>query len=1048
MKMRILKPGSTGEDVYNVQYMLKKLEYRISDLSNVYKDETKSVVESFQNDMGMNVTGIVDMQTFNSISRLFEKRFPDENAASDKKCINKDKKEPREVQDVKEDKDVWKGILPLRDISITKTEQDMKYKERDKINSEPKTNLVPKIEKIEDIEEDNIEEIFHQKPLDDNFVFEEDYMPMENSNEISSQETNQEYDPIYDIIRIIEELPDERQSPSETLEYPILREGSNNVYVRILQSMLKSAGFYSGAVDGIFGPNTKNAVINFQSSQGLTPDGIVGPKTWQALENYVSGSAKGIIPPDYFKFYSDILNYAVNPENYPLSPETREFLENIQSAYNLPVTGEPDYRTMDALNDFSEKNGIELPKMKVGDRNEIVKNLQQTLIDYGFMQGVADGIYGPKTAKGVQNFQTAIGVNPTGTADLSTLMELREYMSIQPPKTVVPGYRFGDKNTSIKNLQDFLIKSGFLQQGQSDGIMGPVTSDAIKRFQSVAGLTPTGVVDHETLSTFYEYMEKAAADEQNNNTADSIMNLVSNLQQKLIDLGFLEGTPTGVYDNETTNAVRNFQSEVGIAPSGVVDAATALALENYIPPDSGVATTNIQSPTLKIGSSGAAVRILQEMLINYGYLNDVADGIFGPKTEEAVRAFQQANGLKVDGIAGPATWAALFAYDAPQTPPVARPELNEGSSGDEVTKLQNKLYDYNFLIGRPDGYFGPRTADAVKNFQSAVGLEPTGVVDDETYEALDNYNPKPEPTLPTLREGANNEFVKLLQSKLKELGFYKGEINSDFDKETLEAIKNFQTQADINPDGVVGDQTWSRLNSNQASGGFPILMEGDTGPNVAILQERIFALGYYKGYITGRFDNETKDAVTKFQKDTGLSSDGIVGPLTWEAIESQFQLPVQRRVLGLGSFGEDVEIIQEILFALGYYNGDITGNFDTNTMEAVKAFQEDNGLVPDGIVGPETWNAIMNSIYNKPQNTKNRPTLRFGDKNNYVKALQEILKNLKYYTGPITSDFDDRTTEAVKAFQFDNNIPTDGIVGKDTWAALDNALGRNGIPEK
>ena len=63
--------------------------------------------------------------------------------------------------------------------------------------------------------------------------------------------------------------------------------------------------------------------------------------------------------------------------------------------------------------------------------------------------------------------------------------------------------------------------------------------------------------------------------------------------------------------------------------------------------------------TMKTGAKGDNVKEVQEMLISQGYLEDVADGKFGPKTEKAVLAFQQDNGLDATGIVGEATYNAL-----------------------------------------------------------------------------------------------------------------------------------------------------------------------------------------------------------------------------------------------------------------------------------------------------------------------------------------------------------------------------------------------------
>lgn len=87
---------------------------------------------------------------------------------------------------------------------------------------------------------------------------------------------------------------DRRQSPPACSSggYPQIKQGSLSVYVLIAQDDLNTLGFSTGSLDGIFGTNTKNAVIRYQRSRGLTADGIIGCKTWQSLQENVIGTGR------------------------------------------------------------------------------------------------------------------------------------------------------------------------------------------------------------------------------------------------------------------------------------------------------------------------------------------------------------------------------------------------------------------------------------------------------------------------------------------------------------------------------------------------------------------------------------------------------------------------------------------------------------------------------------------------------------------------------------------------------------------------------------
>jgi peptidoglycan hydrolase-like protein with peptidoglycan-binding domain len=137
-------------------------------------------------------------------------------------------------------------------------------------------------------------------------------------------------------------------------------------------------------------------------------------------------------------------------------------------------------------------------------------------------------------------------------------------------------------------------------------------------------------------------------------------------------------------------------------------------------------------PTLSLGSTGADVRRLQILLVMIKSLDfSGIDSNFGPKTQDAVKSFQQGNNLTPDGVVGPLTWEALPAD--PNTP-----RLSRGSQGPAVSALQKGLQAFGGTgaptdPGQIDGDFGQRTEAAVRAYQTQQLLEADGIVGDRTW---------------------------------------------------------------------------------------------------------------------------------------------------------------------------------------------------------------------------------------------------------------------------------------------------------------------------
>ncbi|MEO0841607.1 MAG: peptidoglycan-binding protein [Cyanobacteria bacterium J06643_5] len=297
---------------------------------------------------------------------------------------------------------------------------------------------------------------------------------------------------------------------------------------------------------------------------------------------------------------------------------------------------------------------------------------------------------------------------------------------------------------------------------------------------------------------------------------------VKNLQQDLQRAGFYKAPVTQVYDAKTEDAVKRFQKAASIGVDGIAGPATLQKLEGYRAavtvnttraakkPVAKPSQNNEQKPSVKVaanttkrrnpnllakGDEGQAVKALQERLRVAGFYYGNSTGIYGPITEDAVKRFQRAYGLDVDGIVGAQTLTKLppmgvgFGEEAPKSMTIATSRRNKeflglGDRGEPVRILQAQLIKAGYLKGQPNGYFGPYTTDAVKRFQGANYLAASGIAGPTTRGKLyRNVNDDAD------KAGFN---VLEIQRRLQSRGFYKGPLNGEMSKDTKKAIKQAQ----------------------------------------------------------------------------------------------------------------------------------------------------------------------------------------------------------------------------------------------------------------
>ena len=472
--------------------------------------------------------------------------------------------------------------------------------------------------------------------------------------------------------------------------------------------------------------------------------------------------------------------------------------------------------------------------------------------------------------------------------------------------------------------------------------------------------------------------------------------------------------------------------------------------------------------------SSATVKAAQQKLKNLGIYSGEVTGNIGEKTTAAIKEFQKRNNLTVDGVLGPSTLQKLNVASSSSSS-----SSSNDASTDTIKDVQAKLKNMGIYSGEVTGNVGDKTTAAIKEFQKRYNLTVDGVAGPATVAKLNQVysnstTVKVSSSSKTgLGLGSSGTAVSQLQTNLTTLGYYWAEITGNFGAKTETAVKAFQKAYGLPQDGVAGTSTLNAIStavakkggsssSSSSSGGLVtsgILQLNSTGTNVSALQTSLKALGFYSGEITGHYGEKTRDAVRAYQSKNGLTADGIAGPSTLKAIAASAKnvsvstasssKATSSTTLTQGSTGAAVTTLQNNLYTLGYYNGDITGHYGSRTAAAVKAYQKARGLTQTGTASPDLQKAIANLTGTGSTAVYTGSTaisLREGDSGTQVTALQSALNKLNYYYGEITGHYGSLTTKAVKRFQDDNDITVDGVAGPKTIALINSKAGSSITP--
>jgi len=357
--------------------------------------------------------------------------------------------------------------------------------------------------------------------------------------------------------------------------------------------------------------------------------------------------------------------------------------------------------------------------------------------------------------------------------------------------------QIGDRDAENENwvveLQQKLNEAGYLKCNPT-GYFGTDTQNAVVQFQSEKGLVVDGkagpVTRKSLLGSSYQDIESgsrtvggaepsssatpapsAPADGTSLNPGDK-GDAISALQQRLKDLEYYEySSITGFYGPVTTEAVKKFQRTNNLTADGVMS-AQCLTLIN---------AKNAKYYTMYPGDSGDDIKAMQDRLKELGYFDGTSTGYFGSITASSVKAFQDANGLSVDGVVGKDTRGKLYSDDAKKgnsgSSSSSGNGSSQGSSGSSSSSDVDRLIEVaRSQSGKPYSYgsSGPNSYDCsgfvyycLKNIGVATSrLSSAGYSTVSRWETITDVN--------SLKAGDLVYFKSDTSSSVSHIGIYLG----------------------------------------------------------------------------------------------------------------------------------------------------------------------------------------------------------------------------------------------------------------------------------
>jgi peptidoglycan hydrolase-like protein with peptidoglycan-binding domain len=392
--------------------------------------------------------------------------------------------------------------------------------------------------------------------------------------------------------------------------------------LRNVQVALSNLGYSVGTPDGVIGPKSRAAIRAYQVDSGLPASGEPSIALYDKLQASIAQRsaqakpAQPVTPAVDAAMIREVQSelrrrgYAISAISGTVNAETVAAVRAYQADARLAVTGAVDDALLRQLGTARADSGAIYRAQ--------VKQVQAALNAAGYSAGPADGALGPKSRAAISRYQSDNSLAATGDVNAELLAGLGIASDEQGTTTSVSA-------ATIRETKHELQSHGY-PSGNLNGTLDTATREAIRAYQSDAGLVVTGEATPELLDHLRQSDIRYGGD------ADS--QVVLNIEDQLQRHGYTVGPVDGVIDVRTRGAIRAYQADAGLAITGEADDPLL---------------AHLQTSDIKPLPNSALVEV-QYILNRLGYLNAQSDGVMGPKSTAAIRRYQGDRGLAITGV--------------------------------------------------------------------------------------------------------------------------------------------------------------------------------------------------------------------------------------------------------------------------------------------------------------------------------------------------------------------------------------------------------------